>query len=313
LAVASAKLQRLGSALAQTLRCQHGEFRYGIPQPTIGPRMHPSPLEPLPGAALDGAWRISDADRADADGRLAIFAIVARPSADRVCLLGTGFYLLTNGGFATAAHVAAEAQKYMTDQPNSVCITHTVKDGPTVFRPIWRFFTHNQADIAFGVPHEILLDGVPDRNKILSLDVVSPVLGSNISTWSYPLHQVLSDETNKQIIQLQPGFYNGTLQQYFLGSGPSAKLVPPYFLTNIHLYGGSSGGPVFGPDGHVFGIASCSYDGAEDIAYVTPIKPIYEIELKDTNHGANGVSTPVKIVRELVELGFIGLRDSSID
>ncbi len=67
-----------------------------------------------------------------------------------------------------------------------------------------------------------------------------------------------------------PTFYNGVLQEFYSERGPSAKLMPPYYQTDIHLHGGSSGGPVFNPNGEVFGVASCSYDEAEDIAFVTP-------------------------------------------
>ena len=82
-------------------------------------------------------------------------------------------------------------------------------------------------------------------------------------------------------MQLQPTFYDGTLQELFTERGPSAKLIPPYYQTNIHLHGGSSGGPVFNFDGEVFGVASCSYDGAEDVAFVTPAAALLEIDVPE--------------------------------
>lgn len=241
-------------------------------------------LPPLPGTAPQGTWRIANADRDEADGRLAIFAIVTRPTPTTLRLLGTGFYLTHKGGFATAAHVALEAQQLLSASPNSVGITHTLPDGRTLFRPIWKFFIHPTADVAFGIPrHELINDrtGEVFSIKLLSLNSAPPDPGAPISTWSYPLHRVLEDETAGLLLQLQPDFYDGTLEELFSERGPSVKLIPPYYRTSIHLHGGSSGGPVFNFDGEVFGIASCSYDGAEDIAFVTPAGALLEIQIPE--------------------------------
>jgi hypothetical protein len=275
--------------------------------------MQTSRLPSLPGTAPEGSWRITTADLDDGDGRFAIFAIVVRDTPTSLRLLGTGFYLVTNGGFGTAAHVALEAQKYMLENPLSVGIVHTISDGISVFRPIWQFFIHPTADIAFGVPHEIMDDktGTVYRSKVLSLNIDCPEIGSPISTWSYPLHSVIGDDDSGRLFQLRPNFYNGTLQAIFTTTGPSAKLRPPYYLTSVHLYGGSSGGPVFYAAGYVFGIASCSYDGAEDIAFVTPVSAILEIELQMTTyHSDDGCSRPINTVRELGTMGVLRLRST---
>jgi len=68
-----------------------------------------------------GTWHLTDADMAEADGRLAIFPIVVR-GAHSLQLLGTGFYLQPHGGFATAAHVALEAEQHLAAAPGSVGI-----------------------------------------------------------------------------------------------------------------------------------------------------------------------------------------------
>jgi hypothetical protein len=80
---------------------------------------------------------------------------------------------------------------------------------------------------------------------------------------------------------LQPDFYDGILEELYEDRGPSVKLNPPYYRTNINLHGGASGGPIFNADGNVFGIASCSYDGATDVAFVTPAKALLEIDIPE--------------------------------
>src|SRR5260370_26490220 len=127
--------------------------------------MHASRLPSLPGTAPPGSWKITTADLDDGDGRLAIFAIVVRDTSTSLRLLGTGFYIVTNGGFATAAHVALEAQKHLLKSPDSVGIIHTISDGISVFRPIWQFFTHPTADIAFGVPHYDVIDNNTGKDR----------------------------------------------------------------------------------------------------------------------------------------------------
>jgi hypothetical protein len=272
--------------------------------------MQTSRLPSLPGTAPAGSWKITTADLDDGDGRLAIFAIVVRDTPTSLRLLGTGFYLVTNGGFATAAHVALEAQKCMLETPNSLAVVHTISDGVSIFRPIWKFFIHPTADIAFGVAHEIIDDntGLAYRAKVLSLDTGCPKIGSSISTWSYPLHSVIGDDQSGRLLQLQPDFYDGNLQDIFTTTGPSARLRPPYYLASIHLYGGSSGGPVFDAAGYVFGMASCSYDGAENIAYVTPVSAILEIELQMTTYSDDQGPRPINTVKELGKLGVLSLR-----
>lgn len=248
-----------------------------------------------------------NADHEDADGRLATFAIVTRPTPTSLRLLGTGFYLTHKGGFATAAHVALEAQQLLSACPNSVGIAHTLPDGRSLFRPIWQFFIHPTADVAFGIPRYEFVNektGEAYPVMVLSLNSIPPNLGASISTWSYPLHRVLGDEVTGQVLQLQPDFYDGTLQELFTERGPSVKLIPPYYRTDIHLHGGSSGGPVFNFDGEVFGIASCSYDGAEDIAFMTPAGALLELQIPESiTENGNGVRKVS--LREIAALGRI--------
>jgi hypothetical protein len=252
-----------------------------------------------------------NADYDSADGRLATFAIVKRPTPSSVSLLGTGFYCQLKGGFATAAHVALEAEQLLAATPNSVGIAHTLPDGRSFFLPIWKFFIHATADVAFGIPRfEFVNDdtGATYKAKVLSLTSTAPVIGSPISTWAYPLHAVVGDGSGGESMQLQPDFYDGVLEELFAERGPSVKLRPPYFRTNINLHGGSSGGPVFNAEGEVFGIASCSYDGATDIAFVTPAAALFELEIperiSDSESGGPKIS-----LRELAKRGQLIARE----
>jgi hypothetical protein len=92
-------------------------------------------LTSLPGTAAAGSWRVQNADEVVSDGRLATFAILKRPTADSFSLIGAGFYLQGKRGFATAAHVALEAEQYLAEMPDSVGIARTRPNGRTRFLP----------------------------------------------------------------------------------------------------------------------------------------------------------------------------------
>ncbi|WP_066500555.1 S1 family peptidase [Bradyrhizobium macuxiense] len=251
---------------------------------------------------------MQNADEVVSDGRLATFAILKRPTADSFSLIGTGFYLQGKGGFATAAHVALEAEQHLAEMPDSVGIAGTLPNGRTCFLPIWRFFVHPTADVAFGVPRYEFVDdasGNVVRPKVLSLTSRTPSIESPVSTWAYPLHAVVDADEGK-VFRLQPDFYDGVMEEYFEDRGPSVKLMPPYFRTSIHLHGGSSGGPVLNAAGRVFGIASCSYEGATDIAFVTPASALLDLEIPKYISDASA-GGPTITLRHLAKQGLIAM------
>ncbi|HEX3506274.1 MAG TPA: serine protease [Xanthobacteraceae bacterium] len=253
---------------------------------------------------------MADADGIDCDGRRAVFAIVTSATPNTLQLLGSGFFVQTKGGFATAAHVARDAQEILASNPGSVGISYTLPDGRTFFCPIWKFYFHPTADVAFGIPGaEFVNERTNDvyRSMVLCLTEAQPGIGAAISTWAYPLHRVLGDEQTGQALQLQPDFYNGALQEFYEERGPSAKIKPPYYLTNIYLHGASSGGPVFNNKGEVFGIASCSYEGAEDVAFVTPASKLLDIMVPERVGDDEDKATMVSL-RAIAARGFITMR-----
>jgi hypothetical protein len=121
-------------------------------------------------------------------------------------------------------------------------------NGKTRFLPIWKFFIHTTADVAFGLPSAEFVDdatGQVINAKVLSLTNTPPEIGAPVSTYAYPLHRLVEYEAAGCVLQLQPNFYDGLLKEFYAARGPSAKLCPPYYRTSIHLHGGASGGRSF--------------------------------------------------------------------
>jgi hypothetical protein len=61
---------------------------------------------------------------------------------------------------------------------------------------------------------------------------------------------------------------------------------------------------VFDAAGQVFGIASCSYDGATDIAFVTPAGALLDVEIPEHISDASA-GGPMITLRHLAERGLI--------
>jgi hypothetical protein len=75
------------------------------------------------------------------------------------------------------------------------------------------------------------------------------------------------------------------------------EIEPPYYQTSMHLHGGASGGPVFNGGGRVFGIASSSYEGAVDLAFVTPVIGVLAIESRENGHRRRSGSAACHCIR----------------
>ena len=243
--------------------------------------MNPSRLAALEGTASSSHWsfRGNEGNPATRGGR-AILPLFCRKSSNEYELVGTGFYVDPNGMLVTAAHVA---EKLIDDCRGGAVATtiHILGDGRYLQRRVNQFHLHSSSDIAVGLPEEIIENksGLPVRCEYLTMKTSLPEIGSPVATWSYPLHRITSMPDGGTEIELDPTFYDGIYLKYFAKGGPSVKLNPPYCLTNIHLHGASSGGPIFDTTGNVVGIASSSYDGQTDVSYFTPIMPIMEIEI----------------------------------
>lgn len=72
----------------------------------------------------------------------------------------------------------------------------------------------------------------------------------------------------------------------------------------MHMHPTASGAPVFDKLGRVCGVCSCSYDGATDVGFVTPIAPILGLTVSDVIVGDDNAPRDVTVA-ELVHLGCV--------
>lgn len=266
----------------------------------------PSPPE-LPGEAPPDRYGCNAESGDVADPTLAVFPIVRYDPQSRMHLLGTGFFITTNGIFVTARHVLLEPFDQRGRQKYPIGILQFIKGSTYLQRPILRCTSHPRADVTVGVaaPMNRAGDGEPLSNPILTLTLIRPNLGARVVTYAYPKHSniVLPDGT--QSIQVWPTYYDGEVTEYFPAGRDRALLPAPCYQTSICVHGGASGGPVFCSSGRVFGVNSTGIGGT-DVSFVSRIDDIFGLLIHDVSI-AGAAPKPVRI-HELARLGHISVR-----
>lgn len=239
-------------------------------------------LSPLPGTADAGLWTANN-EFGTVNYAEAVFPLLRRKGPKEAEIVGTGFYVLPNGCFLTARHVL--------EDPETLFAIQLMADRTYHVRTIQDAFHHPTGDISVGVFSPLVhrVTGASLMNVTVPLAPTQPGATTPIATYSYPLHEVRSEQAGVSV-NLQPDFYHGHLGEYYAERGPSGRLACPYYMADLHLYGASSGGPVVSSSGPVFAIASASYDGANDLAFLTPVSlagdiTIPKVDMKD-GHGA---------------------------
>lgn len=266
--------------------------------------MTPSP-HPLPGEAPPTAFRAVDGDGQPVEPNEVIFPIVRQERNARFRLIGTGFFITDNGLFASAKHVLLDVIDKAGNQTAPIGLFQFLPGDNFLLRPILRCVSHDLADVAVGVAAPMTdKTGAPLKNKLLTLTTEHPVIGAPVATYAYP--KTLFRGGRTQGLHFYPAYFEGRIEAYF-ASGRDRILMPAAcFQTSMHVYGGASGGPVFGADGAAFGINSSGYDGT-DCSFVSRIADILPLRVSSVITPRSSSSRGV-VVRELADDGFVIVR-----
>ena len=101
--------------------------------------------------------------------------------------------------------------------------------------------------------------------------------GDLVATYAYPNAIIQSAETG-QLLSFNPEFYEGRIVEYLANGRDRVMLPGPCYRTDMVIHHGTSGAPVAGPSGRVFGINSTGFDGTDDF-YVSRIDEIFSLEI----------------------------------
>ncbi len=216
-------------------------------------------IPPLDGAADSNTWNFS-ANHGPLPNPVGhTFPLMTHNSNGQWQLIGTGFYISSDGLFVTAKHVIDEVLE-ADQQVRPLAIFHLRSPSglfgtqELLIRPISHCWKGEMADIALGVAAQAKsnITGEILSHWHWSLSWNTPPVGTRIGTYAFPNHAIKSG-TDGQRIVFRPDFYQGNLQE--LADFRDQVMVPyPYFHANFRIHGGASGGPVLVVNGSVIGV-----------------------------------------------------------
>lgn len=258
----------------------------------------------LLGEAAAGAYGAKNEAGEEVNFNQSIFPIVRSDEKGHFHLLGTGFYITTNGLFVTARHVLMAPLDSNEQQKYPIGILQFMPDNTYYVRPILRFARHGTADLALGVaaPMSHKKDRTPLNTRILTLTTNAPEPPSRVVTYAYPKHlSVIVD--GAQSIHFKPTFYDGNIVTFFPNGRDRTMLPGPCYQTTMIVHGGASGGPVFAKSGSVFGVNSTGYDNT-DISFVSRIDEIFDLAIDGIVMTPESAPRSVS-VKEMAQAGHI--------
>ena len=231
----------------------------------------------------------------------AVFPILRQLSSGEWQLIGTGFFITTNGIFATEKHVLMDVLD-RGRQINPIALIQFLPQDKYLLRPIIRCATHEFADVAIGVAARgrNVNDGKELLNKCLILSTRST---RYVCTYAYP-KIIVKIEPQKQELHFYPTFYGGQLEDYYPNGRDKVILLGPCYRTSIIIHGGASGGPVFNHKGRVFGINSTGIDTKDPVSFISRINELLPLPVTRSVFPESGEERTVEIL-ELARKGFV--------
>jgi hypothetical protein len=260
------------------------------------------------GAAKREHFTVHASNRKLHDPKEAIFPIFRVGDDGLLHFLATGFFITRLGWFITAKHVVKDVLD-KNDVAHSGLHVVQFQEGNIFYpRPVAGFTYHKLADVAVGVcaPMNHKITGEPLYNKVLTLNPMRLYLGCPVWTYAYP-GTIVSHKELQNRIKIAPDFYLGVVEEYYQSGRDRSMLPAPCYRTTITLHAASSGGPVFGPGGDVVGVNSSSFNGAEDVSFISQIEDVFLLEVPDVL--LPGEDNPRRVtIQELVKNKYISVR-----
>ena len=122
-----------------------------------------------------------------ADPGLAIFPILKQVGGKNL-VVGTAFFITNTGVFVTAKHVIRDVLDDEGKQQYPIAGLQILPGNQYIIRQVLRCHSNTKSDIAVGVlaqpKHKVT--GELLLNKLLTLTLIEPRLGSRIVTYAYP-------------------------------------------------------------------------------------------------------------------------------
>lgn len=252
-----------------------------------------------------------------------IFPILKAYSKHQMRAIGTGFFISRRGIFVTAGHVLTDwlesdgsiqsrlAGAYFEPHKNNMTI-----------REIEHVFLHEKADIGIGMMKQTEVDGEtiamnyclpvsfywPRHDEIVrSVSFPQTLVSCPLPLTKHPYFRpqgVHSGSRDGPVILPSPMESIGRITKGYRTGRDRVFLPSPCYEAELQVYGGSSGGPVFGMGGGIIGVTNTGFDEFP-VSHFTPVSEIFDISLTNV---VNAVTGKELTVEWLIDSGFIELQ-----
>ena len=268
-----------------------------------------------------------------------LVAPVVKVSLDGMpTLIGTAFFITTTGVVVTAKHVILDNLDANSNDVGGIGVLCTYGPWAGTYRSLRRSHWHPTADICISETAQFSdASGNELSNEVLGLSVLPPSPNERVSTqffheaglnpdqaianeprnpmlsWNFPLDLQFqaanagTPRTEGSTHRFTPSarITRGALTRYFPTGRDRVMLPFPVFESNMPIYAGASGGPVFNSRGQVVAV-NCTRIEGSDVSYHTDIACALDLIVEDTF--AEGDTTPrARTIRELAVLGAVSV------
>jgi Trypsin-like peptidase domain len=232
----------------------------------------------------------------------AIFPIVQMLSEVKWRPVGTGFFISTNGLFATARHVVIDSTGSPLPDLFGLQLPADLSRG--TLREIKKLELHSRADVAIGFLFDkpYAESGSQTTNPLFTLTAATPSPGDRILSFAYP-NSSSEDVDDGTKLLLTGNAMDGAFEEAHPDGRDSVLLPGPCFRTSMHLAPGSSGGPVAFGDGGVFGVNSTGFDGS-DVSYISPTSSLLDLTVRNIRLLDGTIRDRISVA-ELADLGLV--------
>lgn len=198
-------------------------------------------------------------------------------------IVGTGFYIASYGLLLTAKHVVDSVAAH--DQEGRRTVTWLWKnDGTVNVRPIITCSYDPRAprdapDIAICQAVDSAKPGnirVAQVNERIALVTEIPRPGTRLATYAFPDNSRVDFSEPERSGRVFADAFEGNVLEVVSPQGGFLRYT--HLNTSIEIRGGASGGPVFGPNGHVYAVNCRGWDLASDEA-VEPLSSVVPVSL----------------------------------
>jgi hypothetical protein len=231
-----------------------------------------------------------------------IFPIFQQNNAGLWKPLGTGFFIATNGFFATAKHV-------LIDDNNGVSLPGLAglqimprgERSRIRIRPITNVTLHDSADLAVGF---LAYEG--KDNSAFHLTERLPRKGDTVATFAISKLGVVALEGQSFELQFAPELIYNELEEHWPTGRDKTFLPNNCFQSGMLCEAGNSGGPVFFGEGDVFAINSTSSEGEQPYSFHSSVTELLDMNVYEVPLEIDGGRIRDKVsIRELGQLGYI--------